>query len=246
MKFIHRKLWLLGLALFPTLSFSTTLTGLDVKTPKSLKRDQLVVKDFVGALKIENASNGPITVNAQGSEEYLKNLVIEEKGQALVIKHKDNDSPSLKGIKDLESAGVTLQIPSKVPLQLGLAIASTVIADRTGNIQLEMNGSASASIKSLEGSLKAQINGSGAITVGSLKGNLDTEIQGTGSVKVRFGKSPELKVSIAGTGVVMHDGEVGNADLEIRGPGSIMINHLTGKINQEILGPGVVQIKSKG
>lgn len=231
-----------GTIIFSSLACADNYTGLDVKNGKGIKGDQLRTENFVGNLKIDNLDVSEIIVKAEGSEDYLRNLIIEQDGDVLVIKHKDIYSPTLKNTAD---ARIHVQLPRQAALQIGLTNADATICDRGGDTTINVDGAGSAKIAGVEGCFKSNINGSGDIHITKLNGNIETNIQGNGQLTVVGGKSDSVKANISGAGEVSHGGEVKDADLTISGAGNISIDRLTGKVNQNVSGQGKVNINSK-
>ncbi len=217
-------------------------TGLDVKNGKGIKGEQLRTENLVGNIKIDNLDVSEIIIKAEGSEDYLRNLIIEQDGDVLVIKHKDKYSPALKNTKD---ARIHVQLPRQFPLHIGLSNADATICDRGGETIVNVDGAGSANIVGIEGCFKSNINGSGDIHIEKLNGTAETNIQGNGQLAVVGGKSESVKANISGSGQVSFGGEVRDADLTISGAGKISIGRLTGKITQNISGQGNVDIQSK-
>lgn len=231
-----------GITLLTSLACADTYTGLDVKNGKGIKGEQLKTENLIGNIKIDNLDVSEIIVKAKGSDDYLRNLIIEQDGDTLLIKHKDKDSPALKDTIDTD---IHIQLPRHARLDLGLTNAHATIADRGGETIVTINGSGSANLEGVEGTFKSAINGNGNVELEKLNGDAETTIQGAGKVNIQSGKSSLIKTNISGSGDVSFGGEVGNADLTISGSGKVFINRLTGSIDQKISGHGQVEIKSK-
>lgn len=230
------------LALLTSFCFADTYTGLDVKNGKGIKGSELRTENLVGNIKIDNLDVSEIIVKVDGSEDYLRNLIIDQDGSVLVIKHKDPLSPSLK---NRDNTVIHIQLPRQSNLHLGLSHATATVADRGGDVTLQINGNGTAAIDGIEGTLKSTISGNGDIKIVKLNGNLETNIQGNGELHIENGKSDLVKASISGSGDIMIGGEVKDADLTIEGAGNITINRLTGNATQNVMGQGTIDIKSK-
>lgn len=231
-----------GTIILSSIACAETFTGLDVKSGKGIKGEQLRTENFVGNLKVDNLDVSEIIVKAEGSEDYLRNLIIEQDGDTLIIKHKDKHSPSLKNTKD---SRIHIQLPRQAALHIGLSNADATICDRGGDTTVNVDGAGSAKIDGVEGCFKSNINGSGDIHITKLNGNMETNIQGNGQLTVLGGKSESVKANISGSGEVSLGGEVRDANLTISGAGNITIDRLTGKVNQNVSGQGTIDIKSK-
>lgn len=241
-RILRMKSILLAMLLVTSVVEAKTYTGMDVKNGKGIPGSSLRTENFVGTLDIDNLDVSEVIVRAEGSDAYLNNLIFEQDGDVLVVKHKDLKSPTLQNI---QGCSLKIQLPRQSPLNIGITNAEAKIADRGGETKIIVNGTGSAIIEGVEGLFVTVINGSGDVHVKNLKGDMESTIQGAGKLVIDAGNSDRFKADIAGAGEINYGGEVKDADLSIAGTGNITINRATGSVSKNVAGLGQINIKSQ-
>lgn len=134
--------------------------GTELKKVTTFDGDGLVVTNFTGFIKIiEDDRCDKISIKAEGPEDYLENLKIDgvnKKGEYIYIRHINPDSSILKGI-NLNSTLITIHIPVKAILRLEATPEKVEITEKTGDVKVNVNSSASVDIKSLAGTFNVRI-----------------------------------------------------------------------------------------
>lgn len=168
--------------------------------------------------------SGP-TVQAQGGENILENLVVEVDGDTLKIHPRDRKGFNW-GWGDNKNGKVTLTIT--VPSLRGAELAGS------GGIRID---------KIAGDRFDGAVAGSGDLTIDQVEvGSLKLGIAGSGDARAAAGKAKTVEYEIAGSGGIDAKGVVAEAaDVSIAGSGGVSV-HATGTADINIAGSGNVDV----
>ena len=162
------------------------------------------------------------TVQAKGNQKLIERLVVEVKGNKLLIHPKEKNGwfGSWGSVRGTGEIAVTVPMIQAATLAgAGDLNIDTIKGERFDG---QIAGSGDLKLGSVEvGSLKIGIAGAGGATAGPGKaGSAEYQIAGSGDVDARSVQVEDLKVSIAGSGSIKAHASRA-ADVNIMGSGSV-------------------------
>jgi len=174
------------------------------------------------------------SVQARGNQKLIEKLVVEVKGDKLLI-HPENQH-SWFGHWDSVSgkADLTVTVPQLRAATLAGAGGISIDKVQGDSFDGEIAGSGGLRIDSLDvGKLKVGIAGAGSLNGGGKAQSADYDIAGSGDVNARDIAVEDLKVSIAGSGNVRAHATraakvsiVGSGDVEVTGGAKCSVSKL--------------------
>jgi hypothetical protein len=180
--------------------------------------------EVAGPYDVQVRTGAAPSVSARGSQRTLDHLVVEVRGDRLVIHPEEHNGLFSFGWHRHGNAEVTVTVPQ---LQ-GATIA----------------GSGDIHVDQVKGDrFEGQIAGSGGLTLGAIDvQQLKMSIAGSGDAKAASGRAQSVKYDIAGSGDIDARGvQADSADLSIAGSGNIFAQART-NANVEIMGSGDVEV----
>ena len=143
------------------------------------------------------------SVNARGPAAGIGKLVVESRGDTLVIStQKDWNGRNMRWTKD-NSVQVDVGVPMLETADLTGPGDVSIDTIRTSNFTAMMTGSGNLSIARLDSSrLKANVNGSGELTIAGRTGRADASVQGSGGLRGSGLAVDLLTASVAGSGAI--------------------------------------------
>lgn len=192
-----------------------------------------------GPYEVEVVTGRAPSVSASGPEKLIERLVVEVKGDRLLIHPRKE-----KGFKWSSSRG-TAKVQVTAPMLRAAAIAGSggISVDTISGDSFEgsIAGSGDLRVGSLEvQSLKLSIGGSGDATAGPGRaGNAEYSIAGSGQINAEGVRTDTASVSIAGSGSV-NGQATGTADVSIMGSGDVSLSG-GAKCNVSKMGSGEVR-----
>ena len=178
--------------------------------------------EVAGPYEVAVRTGGAPSVTATGPEKLMDRLVVEVKGDRLLIHTRKKNGFSWGGSKG------TARIEVTVPMLRAAGIA----------------GSGELSVDNIKGeSFEGSIAGSGDLRVESIAVQaLKVSIGGSGSVHAGKGEARHAEYNIAGSGGIEMGGvRTGNAKISIAGSGSVS-GHASGAADVSIAGSGDVRL----
>lgn len=178
--------------------------------------------EVAGPYEVEVVTGRAPSVSASGPEKLIERLVVEVKGNRLLIHPRKE-----QGFNWSRSRG-TAKVQVTAPMLRAAAIA----------------GSGGISVDRISGdSFEGSIAGSGGLRVGSIEvKSLKLSIGGSGDATARSGRAGNAEYSIAGSGQINAQGvRAGTAAVSIAGSGSVN-GQATGTANVSIMGSGDVSL----
>ena len=196
--------------------------------------------EVAGPYDVEVRTGGKPSVSASGPQKLLEHLVVEVKGDKLLIHTEEHRGFFNWGFHTNGSAKLAVTVPSLS----GAVIAGSggINIDQVKGDRFEggVAGSGDLNVDSLQvQSLKLSIGGSGDIRArGGQVQNADYSIAGSGGIDAAGVRAQAATVSIAGSGSI-HGQATGAADVKVMGSGDIT---MTGgaKCNVSKMGSGDV------
>jgi len=178
--------------------------------------------ELAGAYDVDVKTGAKASVSARGPEKLMERLVVEVKGNTLLIHPRKDRGWFNRGWSSHDKVQVTVTVPA---LQAATLAGSGVIAiDKVQGDRFEgqIAGSGDLRLGAVEvGSLKIGIAGSGDARAGSGRArNAEYEIAGSGGVDGGGVAVEDLKISIAGSGDVKANA-TRTADVDIMGSGDV-------------------------
>ena len=165
------------------------------------------------------------SVSARGPEKMMERLVVEVRGNTLMIRPRQDRGWFSMGWRKRNKVEVTITVPALE--EATLAGSGDIRIDRVRGERFagEIAGSGALRLDSVEvGKLTIGIAGSGDASLGSGKArSAEIDIAGSGGVKAQGVSTEELKVSIAGSGDVRAHA-TGAASVDIVGSGDVEIS----------------------
>ena len=194
--------------------------------------------EVAGPYEVEVRTGGAPSVSASGPQKLIDRLVVEVKGDRLLI-HPRNDNSFNWG-----SSKGTARIQVTAPMLRAAAIAGSggIAVDRVKGESFDgsIAGSGDLRVQNVDvESLKLSIGGSGSVEAGQGRArNAHYSIAGSGGIETPAVRTDSAYVSIAGSGSV-NGQATGNADVSIMGSGDV---RLTGgaRCNVSKMGSGEV------
>jgi hypothetical protein len=178
--------------------------------------------EVAGHYDVDVRTGSAPSVHASGPEKELERLVVEVKGNRLLIHARKNGGFNM-GWSSKEPTRISVTVPKLS----GAAIAGS------GGITVD---------KVASESFKGEIAGSGDLSVGAIEANLvELSIAGSGNISAA-GKAKTAQYNIAGSGNIDADGLVSEAaDVSVAGSGNVTANATT-TANVNSMGSGDVAL----
>lgn len=228
----------------PAFAENTSLkTGMDVKKLTKIEVNSVKIENFAGEVTIRSMGTGTaVRVCLKGADELLKQVLVQgnhgDDKKTLYVAFGE-DAPVLK---DLSQLKLIIEMPAKMPLDLGLVGGNGDIGPRESNdTKISLNGFGDIKLASTK-NLQSTIDGSGEITAANVNGDVTVAIRGDGKYVVQRGSIPHLKATIQGTGDLDIKANVKDADLRSEGAGTMHLATVTGKLSQSMSGAGTINI----
>lgn len=180
--------------------------------------------EVAGAYNVDVHTGGAPSVQAKGREKDLERLVIEVKGDRLVIHSRERHGLFHMGWHSHDKISITVTVP-----QLRGA---------------EVAGSGDIRIDNVRGeSFAGNIAGSGGLSLDSVEVKaLDVSVAGSGSVHGKAGKAENVSLNIAGSGDIDTKGVASQtASVSIAGSGKVSAN-ASGTASVSMMGSGDVEL----
>jgi hypothetical protein len=180
--------------------------------------------EVAGPYDVQVRTGSAPSVSAQGSQRTLDHLVVEVRGDRLVIHPEEHSGLFSFGWHRHGNAQVVVTVPQ---LQ-GATIA----------------GSGGIHVDQVKGDrFEGEIAGSGGLGIANLDvQSLKLSIAGSGNAKAGSGRAQSVKYEIAGSGDIDARGvQADNADVSIAGSGNIFAQ-ARATANVEIMGSGDVEV----
>lgn len=181
--------------------------------------------EVAGPYNVTVRTGPAVSVSANGSEKLIEHMVVEVKGNKLVI-HPEKQKGWFGGGWHFRGK---VDLAVTVPQLSGATIAGSgdIHVDRVKGDRFEgtVAGSGGLDVATLDvQTLKFSIAGSGAAKAGGGKAqNVDLNIAGSGDIDTRAIQTQTADISIAGSGnIAAH--ATGNADVSIVGSGDVDIS----------------------
>jgi hypothetical protein len=195
--------------------------------------------EVAGPYEVEVRTGGAPSVSASGPDKLIERLVVEVKGDRLLIHPRKQNGFNWSGSRGTAKVQVT------APMLRAAAIAGSggLMVDRITGDRFEgsIAGSGDLRLQTVEvQSLKLSIGGSGSVEAGRGRArNADYSIAGSGGIDARAMRADTASISIAGSGSV-NGQATGSADVSIMGSGDVS---LTGgaRCNVSKMGSGEVR-----
>ena len=143
------------------------------------------------------------SVNARGPAAGLDKLVIESRGDTLVISaRKGWNEHNMRQTRD-DSVQIDISVPMLESADLTGPGNVSVDTIRTSSFTALMTGTGTLSITRLDSSrLRANVNGSGELTISGRTGRADASVQGSGGLRGSGLAVDLLTASVAGSGSI--------------------------------------------
>ena len=180
--------------------------------------------EVAGGYKVDVHTGAAPSVHAKGAEKDLERLVIEVKGDRLVIHPRENRGMIHFGWGKHARTVISITVPQ---------LRGAVIA-----------GSGDIRIDAVRGdSFTGKIAGSGELLLDTVEvKTLDFSIAGSGSAQGRKGRAQTVSLDIAGSGEIDTKGVASEtASVSIAGSGSI-VAHASGTASGSIMGSGDIDL----
>jgi hypothetical protein len=180
--------------------------------------------EVAGAYDVDVRTGSAPSVSASGPEKAIEQMIVEVKGDKLVIYPKERHGWFNWGSHNFGTTRVQVTVP---------ALSAAMIA-----------GSGGITIDKVAGDrFDGGVAGSGDLTLESLQvQSLKLSIGGSGDVRARSGQAAAADYNIAGSGDIDASGVVSQtADASIAGSGSIRAQ-ATGAANAKIMGSGDITL----
>lgn len=176
--------------------------------------------EVAGPYEVVVTTGGAPSVTASGPEKLLERLVVEVKGDRLLI-HPRKD----KGFNWSSSRGTAkIQVTAQMLRAASIAGSGGISVDKVSGDSFDgsIAGSGDLRVDSLDvQSLKLAIGGSGDVTARSGRTrNAEYSIAGSGGIDAEGVQSDAASISIAGSGSV-HGQATGTAKVSIMGSGDV-------------------------
>lgn len=181
--------------------------------------------EVAGPYAVEVQTGGNPSVSASGPEKMIEHMIVEVKGDRLLIHPQEQSGFFRHG---WSFSGGTVHVTVSVPQLQGAAIA--------GSGDLQVNAVKGAAF---EGS----VGGSGNLGVGQLDvQTLKLAIGGSGGIKAGNGRAQKVDYAISGSGDIDARGvQAETASVSIAGSGSVAA-HASGTAEVNMLGSGDVEL----
>jgi hypothetical protein len=163
-------------------------------------------------------------VQVRGNQKLVEKLVVEVKGDKLVIRPEERHGWFHWGSTH-GKAQIAVTVPQLRAASLAGAGGIRIDKVQGDSFEGELAGSGDLSIQSLDvGSLKVSFAGAGSVSGAGKAGSADYDIAGSGDVDAERIVVQDLKVSIAGSGNVRANATraasvdiMGSGDVEVKG-----------------------------
>lgn len=225
------------------------------KTDKYDVKDNIALSGSILYFKIIEHDEPYIEVEETGTEQFISETHIYERGDTLEIETPKDDSKMHFGVVILGGRN-SKQNPEygeliiKTPRFKNLSIHSAGIGKGTVDIPLssldvKISGSSDINCKDVE-KLNAHISGSGKLTADRLTDICNVKISGSGDVNINSGELKKLCLSISGSGSIKANVTADTADFSVSGSGTICVNQVKKILSERCSGSGKIKIANRG
>jgi hypothetical protein len=234
--------------------------------PRDYQGNAVKISDVVGTITIAVRDGGPMTVEASGDKQRMKNVeVSNDNGELKIEANNDSDANSVWDVsqwfnfsdlgRDRSNMFVKVTVPRGTRVHIDGLVGDANIGDtygelkfaaaatkahigHVGNTHIDLGGAGRIDIAGVDGDLNLDVGGSGKINVGNTKGKVDASIAGSGDAA--FGSiGGGMHLDIAGSGDVSAARVNGPTHVEIAGSGSVKIaDGVADPLHVEIMGAG--------
>jgi hypothetical protein len=234
---------------------STFLSGIAMATSSS-GGPALFIEDFVGTIKIENASSNKISITR---DKNMKGVNLVEQGDSLKIDggisdpdgnkckgyygsynigwFKKEKSGEFGGYENLEDyPQITIRAPKDTVLVIENSIAF-LTAEDIGKADMDLRYCGRVKLGNVTGNLRADIRGSADLTAGDV-GIVDVSIKGSGDLDVQ--NAGFVALAVAGSGDAEFE-TVKGAKVLVSGSGDITFDDIDGSLEAHSRGSGDIE-----
>lgn len=226
---------LIGLALIAPILIGLPLTGCAPSAQAATR--SFPVPGFTrlrveGPYDVRVHTGGHVSVNARGPQARIDRLVVEPRGDTLVVTTEKGWNWHMLGWKGNDAVVVDISVPTLV--SAALAGSGDLHVDRIhgGDFSALLAGSGDLSIERLETNrLHANIAGSGDLSIAGHTDRADASVQGSGDLDAAGLTVGQLNIQLAGSGDVSfgatksaHGSLVGSGDISIAGRAACQIS----------------------
>ncbi|HEY1837464.1 MAG: DUF2807 domain-containing protein [Rhizomicrobium sp.] len=235
--------------------------------PHNYNASTLRISDVVGTVTVAVRDGGPMTVEASGNKQRMKNLQVASDGDELKIEAEgENDSHSVWDVSqwfnysndnwsDHSNMYVKVTVPRGTRVNVDGLVGDANIGDTYGELHfeaaatkaqighvgpahIELGGAGRVNIAAVDGDLHLDVGGSGKVNTGAIKGMVDASFAGSGDAS--FGNiGGGMHIDIAGSGDVSAARVNGSTHIEIAGSGSVKVaDGRADPLHVEIMGAG--------
>ena len=183
------------------------------------------------------------SVELEADAEVLDRVETKVENGKLLIRVK----PTLKGRWTWNNGeSVTARITLPVIEAISVAGSGDLKGEgrfKTGNLEVKVAGSGSATLEVESADLDLSVAGSGDIRIKGRMKNIDTSVSGSGNIDLEADSDGNFSGTISGSGKINAKGKARSADLSISGSGEVHAYGLTvAKCSARISGSGDVEV----
>lgn len=180
--------------------------------------------EVAGPYEVTVRTGGAASVSASGPERMIERMVVEIKGDRLLIHPRKERGVTIQNFRSREPVRVEVSVPMI----------------RAGSVA----GSGGMTVDRIDGSnFHGSVAGSGDLRLGSVTvGKLKLAVAGSGDVEARSGQAQSVEYNIAGSGDIDANGvRAQTAAVSIAGSGNIQ-GQASGTASVSIMGSGDVKL----
>jgi hypothetical protein len=219
--------------------------------PRDYQGNALRISDVVGTVTIAVRDSGPMTVEASGDKQRMKNLeVSNDDGELKIEADNDSDNRSVwdvsqwfnfsdAGWHDRSNMFVKVTVPRGTRVHIDGLVGDANIGDTYGELKFE--AAATKAHIGHVGDTHIDLGGAGRIDIGAVDGDLNLDVGGSGKINVGPTKG-KVDASIAGSGDAAFGNIGGGMHIDIAGSGDVSASRVNGPTHVEIAGSGTVRI----
>lgn len=177
--------------------------------------------EVAGPYEVQVRTGSAPSVSASGSEKLIERLVVEVKGDRLLI-HPRRENRWWGGSRTHGTAKIQVTVPALRAAMIAGSGGIAVDQIRGGSFDGSIAGSGDLSLEAIDvESLKLSIAGSGDVRARSGQArSVDYSIAGSGDIDARGVRSEAAAINIAGSGSV-NGQATGTAEVRIMGSGDV-------------------------
>lgn len=237
----------LGVCFF---AFSIIPSDADVAgtpTDQTFQATKLNVDGVSGRLTIETAPAGsPIRVRASGMSETLRQLLVQQQGDTVLVQLPGMDNQywwpwSLLNWKSekYDDLTVVVSMPKGLPVTISEFSGYAQAGDLDAPLQFGAAGGGKANFGRVTDA-RLSVSGSLDVQTGDVMGFLNIEVAGSG--EIRTGSARDTRIEIAGSGEAYVGAVTGRLSVAMAGSGETRVASATGPVDIQIAGSGDVII----